>query len=280
MRLQRSVYRTAIIAGLATSALTTTLTTVLLGTSTTAQAESLDSVLLVTASATPGQLTPYAVDERSLGNQSAEQPVFSVSPPTLAQDATTFQVNQPIALAPFTADSIDAGVSSVAQPSLNIASQAQLPAMDIASADLKQLEDATASSTPSYGFSYIGGGINIGLGSGRTGLGQTSFAIVSKLGLTDYLSFRPSILFTDNLTILLPITYDFRGRRVAGTTVLPFLGAGVAAATRNGTSFELLLTAGVDVPISREITVTGSLNATVTGGSSIGLLLGVAYNFE
>jgi hypothetical protein len=278
MRLQSSLYRTAIIAGLATSALTTGL----LGTSTTAQAEPLDSELLVTASATLGQLTPYAVDERSMGTQSTEQLVVPASSPTFAENATTFQVNQPIALAPFTAGLIDAGVASDAQPqpSLDVASQVQLPTMDIASADLKQLQDATASSSPDYGFSYIGGGINIGLGSGRTGLGQTSFAIVSKLGLTDYLSFRPSILFTDNLTVLLPVTYDFRGRRVAGTTVLPFLGAGVAAATRNGTSFELLLTAGVDVPISKEITVTGSLNATITGGSSIGLLLGVAYNFE
>jgi len=266
MRLQLFTHHTVLVASIATS--------VLLGMQPFAQAKPVDPDLATaSASADALKLSTYSVEGQSVEGQNVAAQTTAL---TFSQDAT-FQVDQPIALAQFT----DPAVTSTGdQPTLDVASQVQLPTMDVASADSKQIQDYTVSQPPSYGFSYIGGAVNIGLGSGRTGLGQTSVAIISKIGITDYLSFRPSILFTDNLTVLLPVTYDFRGRRVGGTSVVPFLGAGVAAATRNGTSFELLLTAGVDVPISKEVTITGSLNTTVTGGSSLGLLLGIAYNFE
>jgi hypothetical protein len=265
MRLQLLIHRTALVVGITTSTL--------LGMQPLTQATPMDASITATSASTDAvKLSIYAVERQDASSQLNT---------TFSTDAT-FQVEQPIVLAQFTAPT---ATPLGDQSTLDVASEVQLPTMEVASMEVasaytKQIEDVTTSTTPSYGFSYIGGGINIGLGSGRTGLGQTSFAIISKIGLASYLSFRPSILFTDNLTVLLPVTYDFRGRKVGGTSVLPFLGAGVAAATRNGTSFELLLTAGVDVPITKEITITGSLNATVTGGSSIGILLGVAYNFE
>lgn len=261
MRLQVSACQAAFVAGITASAL--------VGIQTLVYAEQLPtSSVKVPEITTASSLSAYTADVQSASLQ--------VAGPTFSDSTVIAQSETPIVLAQFSAPLI----SSTEQVALDVAPHVQFTAMNVASADTKQVQDVTTSSEPNYGFSYIGGGLNIGLGSGRTGLGQTSFAIISKIGFTDYLSFRPSILFTDNLTVLLPVTYDFRGRRIAGATVLPFLGAGLAAATRNGTSFELLFTGGVDVPISKEITVTGSLNATVTGGSSIGLLLGVAYNFE
>ncbi|NJK52065.1 MAG: hypothetical protein HC936_03200 [Leptolyngbyaceae cyanobacterium SU_3_3] len=67
------------------------------------------------------------------------------------------------------------------------------------------------------GSSYIGVGGNIGLGSGDTQLGQGSFAVLSKVGLLPSVSVRPAFLFSDNLTILIPVTYDFSfGQRAYG----------------------------------------------------------------
>ncbi|MCS6812589.1 MAG: hypothetical protein NZ772_03315 [Cyanobacteria bacterium] len=261
MRLPVLACQSALVASITTSAL--------LGVQNLTHAEQLStSSVKVPEITSASSLSAYMTDAQSDG--------FQVTAPTFSDSTVTFQGEAPIMLAQFSAPV----TLSPEQVALDVAPQVQLTAMNVASADTKQIQDVTTSSEPNYGFSYIGGGLNIGLGSGRTGLGQTSFAIISKIGFTNYLSFRPSILFTDNLTVLLPVTYDFRGRRIAGATVLPFLGAGVAAATRGSTSFELLFTGGVDVPVSKEITITGSLNATVTGGSSIGLLLGVAYNFE
>lgn len=135
----------------------------------------------------------------------------------------------------------------------------------------------------SSGSSYFGLGGNIGLGDGDTAIGQGSFAILSKIGLTRNFSVRPSALIGDNVTILLPVTYDFSfGEGPTGGlgfTAAPFLGVGAAISTGDGVSADLLLTGGIDVPLGSQFTATGSVNASVTGKAAVGLLLGVGYNF-
>ncbi|MGV0026027.1 hypothetical protein [Phormidesmis priestleyi] len=134
------------------------------------------------------------------------------------------------------------------------------------------------------GSSYVGVGGNIGIGSGDTQLGQGSFAVLSKIGLLPSVSVRPSLLFSDNLTILVPVTYDFSfgegptGR--LGFSAAPFVGVGVAISTGDDSNVGLLLTGGVDVPLSSQFTATASVNASVTGEAAIGILLGVGYNFQ
>jgi len=134
------------------------------------------------------------------------------------------------------------------------------------------------------GSSYFGVGGNIGIGSGDTQLGQSSFALISKIGLRPSYSVRPSILFSDNVTILLPITYDFSfgegPTNTLGFTAAPYVGIGAAISTGGGGDVALLLTGGVDVPISSQFTATAAVNATVTGEAAIGILLGVGYNFS
>jgi hypothetical protein len=136
----------------------------------------------------------------------------------------------------------------------------------------------------SSGSSYFGVGGNIGLGDGDTAIGEGSFAILSKIGLTRNFSVRPSALFGDNVTILLPVTYDFRfGEGPTGElgfTAAPFLGVGAAISTGDDTSVDLLLTGGIDVPLGSQFTATASVNASVTGNAAVGLLLGVGYNFS
>jgi hypothetical protein len=134
------------------------------------------------------------------------------------------------------------------------------------------------------GSSYFGVGGNIGIGSGDTQLGQGSFALISKIGLRPSYSVRPSILFSDDVTILLPVTYDFsfgEGPTSAlGFRAAPYVGLGAAISTGDGGDVALLLTGGVDVPISSQFTATAAVNATVTGEAAVGILLGVGYNFS
>lgn len=136
----------------------------------------------------------------------------------------------------------------------------------------------------SSGSSYFGVGGNIGLGDGDTAIGEGSFAILSKIGLTRNFSVRPSVLFGDNVTIMLPVTYDFRfgegPTEQLGFTAAPFLGAGAAISTGDDSSVDLLLTGGIDVPLGSQFTATASVNASVTGNAAVGLLLGVGYNFN
>jgi hypothetical protein len=134
------------------------------------------------------------------------------------------------------------------------------------------------------GPSYIGIGGNIGFG-GDSALGDTSFAILSKIGLTNNFSVRPSVLFRDNLTVLVPVTYDFVSREAVEVsddfviTAAPYLGAGVAFSTGDDGNFGFLISGGIDVPLSSNFTATAGLNIGFLDGTDVGLLLGVGYTF-
>ncbi|MBD3881324.1 hypothetical protein IFO70_06115 [Phormidium tenue FACHB-886] len=138
------------------------------------------------------------------------------------------------------------------------------------------------------GSSYIGVGGSIGLGDGDTALGESSFSVFSKVGLTSNISARPAVLISDDPTILLPLTLDFTpfitgatedltseiGRRVS-----PYLGAGVAISTGDDSTVDFLATAGLDVALTSEFTATAAVNATLFDNPAVGLLLGVGFNF-
>ncbi len=134
------------------------------------------------------------------------------------------------------------------------------------------------------GPSYIGIGGNIGFG-GDSALGDTSFAILSKIGLTNNFSVRPSVLFQDNVTVLVPVTYDFVSREAVEVsddfviTAAPYLGAGVAFSTGDDSNFGFLISGGVDVPLSSNFTATAGLNIGFLDGTDVGLLVGVGYTF-
>ncbi len=134
------------------------------------------------------------------------------------------------------------------------------------------------------GRSYIGVAGNIGLTGGDTALSEGNFTVISKLGLTNYLSVRPSVLFGDDTVFLVPLTYDFTPRAAASVgertyTISPYLGAGVAIEANLDTDIGLLLTGGVDVPLGTRFTLTGAVNAAFMDETDVGLLLGVGYNF-
>ncbi|MEM7554886.1 MAG: fasciclin domain-containing protein [Cyanobacteria bacterium P01_A01_bin.84] len=134
------------------------------------------------------------------------------------------------------------------------------------------------------GSSYIGVSGNIGLG-GETALGEGSFGVISKIGLTRRFSARPSVIINDDPVVLLPLTFDFGPKgtpSVAGKSfsVSPYIGAGVAIETSDDAEFGLLLTGGVDVPLGSRFTVNGSVNgAFLDDDTDVGIMLGIGYNF-
>lgn len=129
------------------------------------------------------------------------------------------------------------------------------------------------------GSSYVGLGGNIGLTGGGSAVGDGSFVILSKIGLTYYLSVRPSIFFGDDVSILLPLTYDFgtKAELVEGYPIRPYVGAGVAF-TFDDDFIDALFTAGIDVPISQRFTATAAANVTPFNDFSFGIMIGVGYN--
>lgn len=127
--------------------------------------------------------------------------------------------------------------------------------------------------------SYIGIGGNIGL-TGDTSVGNGAFAVISKIGLTDYLSVRPSALIEDDAMFLLPVTFDFSGDEVpnAEFSIAPYLGGGLAISTGRDNTVGALISGGLDIPLSSEFTANAGANISFVNDTNVGLLLGVGYN--
>jgi hypothetical protein len=131
--------------------------------------------------------------------------------------------------------------------------------------------------------SYIGVAGNIGLG-GDSALGDTNFTVISKIGLTNVFSARPSVVIGDDPVVLIPLTYDLTARSADAFSdtfaIAPYIGAGVAIETSGDADVGLLLTGGVDVPLSANFTANAAVNAAFLDETDVGLVLGVGYNFS
>lgn len=129
--------------------------------------------------------------------------------------------------------------------------------------------------------SYLGVAGNLGLG-GDTALGEGSFAVISKVGLTPTFSVRPAVAIGDRLTILVPVTYDFQPTQITEDTAfrfVPYGGAGVAFSTGDDSRVGLLLSGGVDFPITSNFTAVAGTNVAFMRGTEFGVMVGVGYNF-
>ncbi|AFY72232.1 hypothetical protein Syn7502_00057 [Synechococcus sp. PCC 7502] len=130
------------------------------------------------------------------------------------------------------------------------------------------------------GSSYFGVGANFGL-TGGSNLGGTSFAIISKLGLTDTISVRPGILILrDFATILIPVTYDFAPQQLFNDVQFaPYVGVGVAINTGLNSNVGPMITGGIDIPISSRFTINVAANLAFLRTTDLGILVGFGYNF-
>jgi len=136
------------------------------------------------------------------------------------------------------------------------------------------------------GPSYIGVGGNIGVSGTTSDLGRGSFAVISKIGLTEFISVRPTVMFDRNATILVPVTFDFVQRQPGvldaadvDVTVAPYLGAGLAISTGANGTVGPMLSAGIDIPITGQLTANTAINVGFLNTTDVGITLGVGYNF-
>ncbi|MBD2383978.1 hypothetical protein [Cylindrospermum sp. FACHB-282] len=134
------------------------------------------------------------------------------------------------------------------------------------------------------GRSYIGVAGNIGLSGGDSALGDGNFTVISKVGLTNAISVRPSAILADNTTILIPITYDLSLRQGGDVfneplPIAPYVGVGAAIKTGDNSQVAFLVSGGIDVPLNAQFTATAAVNAGFFDKTDVGLLLGVGYNF-
>ena len=134
------------------------------------------------------------------------------------------------------------------------------------------------------GSSYVGIAGNIGISGGETSLGVGSFTLISKVGLLRNISIRPTAVIGDNSTVLIPLTYDFSLQRQDVLTkafrIAPYVGAGIAINTGHNSDAGALITAGVDVPLTPQFTANAALNVGFVNNTSIGVLVGIGYNFS
>jgi hypothetical protein len=147
----------------------------------------------------------------------------------------------------------------------------------------KVTQNITPGRATRSGPSYIGVGGNIGL-SGDTALGDSGFAIISKIGLTNNLSLRPGANIGDDTVVLLPITLDFPAASVVDSkefqvSAAPYIGGGAAISTGDDSDIGFLVTGGVDVPISPQFTANAGVNVGFLDETEFGLTVGVGYNF-
>ena len=116
-----------------------------------------------------------------------------------------------------------------------------------------------------------------------------AFALNSKLrflkiikgynGGTD-LSLRPSVIIGKDVSFAIPVTVDFRLPGFGGksTAFVPYFGPGVNIFTGKNGGASFLVSGGVDFPIG-DVTVNGQLNGAFEDKFSMGLTLGIGYNF-
>lgn len=162
---------------------------------------------------------------------------------------------------------------------------ATIPSLEtpkIDNSQIAQVDSADVGRAVLGGSSYVGIAANIGL-DGNTDLGDSNFAVISKIGLPANFSVRPSAVFGGNTVFLIPLTYDISLPGVdvldAALPISPYIGGGVAIASGDDSQTDFLLAGGVDFPLTNQFTATAGVNVAFFDETAIGLLLGVGYNF-
>lgn len=122
--------------------------------------------------------------------------------------------------------------------------------------------------------SFVGIGGDIGYAD------DLSFAVISKIAFANRIAVRPSVLIGDDVSVLVPVTYDFiqYAPEAAGFRIIPYGGVGAAYSSDGDSDINLLLSAGVDVPVTRQITVNAQANLGLFNDTDFGVTVGAAYN--
>jgi len=132
---------------------------------------------------------------------------------------------------------------------------------------------AFAQEAPNYNYVGIGGG-------------DDGFVINGKLSVTDNISIRPEIAtdfdFDDDedVSYLVPITYDFNSFEFGNQALNPFLGAGVTGDIGDDSNVEFAIVAGTDYRFADKYVANASVNyAPFADSDEVGFTVGVGYLF-
>ena len=246
-----------------------------------AQASS-DAVQMSSASFGSGRLsqTTTATLDSALAPavQVAALPLKQTASSPASTEVNSLAVN-PLVLAVPVPGTVPTSVAAFAPDAANPAAVELQQATQTAPSVLAQAEPITPGRATRSGSSYVGLGANIGA-IGRTPLGDFSGAILSKIGLTRMISVRPAVLINGDATFLLPITLDFPIESAGQVSFAPYVGVGASFSTGDRKNADLIVSGGVDVPLSSQFTLTAAANAGLINGIELGVLVGIGYNFE
>lgn len=176
------------------------------------------------------------------------------------------------------------GTTATSATTLTLSQLTTIPALETTkdNSQIAQIDSGDVGRTVLGGSSYVGIAANIGL-DGETALGDSNFTVISKIGFLPNLSVRPSAVIAGDTVFLIPLTYDISLPGVdaldAALPLSPYVGGGIAIATGDDSQTDFLLTGGVDFPLTERFTATAGVNVAFFDDTSIGLLLGVGYNF-
>jgi hypothetical protein len=116
-------------------------------------------------------------------------------------------------------------------------------------------------------------------------LGHT-LLVNGKLSVADNISIRPEVAtdfdFNDSedVSYLLPITYDFNSIGTGNYQINPYLGAGATGAIGEDSSVELAVVAGADYRFAKQYVANGSVNySPFADNDEIGFSVGVGRIF-
>jgi hypothetical protein len=132
---------------------------------------------------------------------------------------------------------------------------------------------AFAQTAPNYNYVGIGGG-------------DDGFLVNGKLSVAENISIRPEVAtdfdFNDSedVSYLLPITYDFNSIGTGNYQINPYLGAGATGAIGEDSSVELAVVAGADYRFAKKYVANGSVNySPFADNDEIGFSVGVGRIF-
>jgi hypothetical protein len=135
-----------------------------------------------------------------------------------------------------------------------------------------------------YQQSYIGVGGNLGISGDATGIKDNNFAILGKTAFTENFALHDATtIFGDSTaTSALALTGSIPIRNGAGQVIAsPFIGGGTLIRVTSKFKLDPLLSAGVDVPISKDLTGTFRVNVGfINNDTDAGLLIGIGYNYS
>jgi hypothetical protein len=132
---------------------------------------------------------------------------------------------------------------------------------------------AFAQTAPNYNY--------VGIGGGDDGL-----VLNGKLSVADNVSIRPEVAtdfdFNDSedVSYLVPITYDFNSVGTDNYQFNPYLGAGAAGAIGEDSTVEFAVVAGADYRFAQKYVANGSVNySPFADDDEIGFSVGVGRIF-